>query len=101
MKKLEDVEQVKYDFMLSSLGYTDEPLDQRAIVLCKILKELNIPYKKYYTSPKYRHLRTLPNNDFNEINMIISAVCDENYASYAIYLFEKKMEQISKLNNML
>lgn len=93
----------KYDFVLDSLGYADEPLEQRAFVFCKILRELNIPFKKHYTSPQHRHLRSMPykeGNDFNNMGMVIVGNCDENYARYAIYLYEKKMNEIELLNKI-
>lgn len=96
-----ETETAKYDFILDSMGFTEEPLEQRAVVLCKILRELNIPFKKYYTSPNHRHLRTQPYTDFSGMGMIVVAVCDENYAGYTKYLYAQKMAVISKLNNML
>ena len=47
MKEVEETSTAKYDFVLDNLGFTDEPLDQRAVIFCKILNELNIPFKKY------------------------------------------------------
>jgi len=91
----------KFDFILDNLGFTDEPLDQRAFTFCKILNELNIPYKKYYTSSKHRYLRSQPHGDFADMGMVIIGTCDENYASYAVYLYQKKMATISNLNKML
>lgn len=94
----------KYDFILDNIGYTEEPLDQRAFIFCKILNELNIPFKKYYTSSQHRYLRSKPyskNNDFADMGMVLVGNCDENYAKYAIYLYKQKMEVLCKLNKML
>ena len=93
---------IKYDFVLDTLGYADEPLEQRAYVFCGILKELNIPFKKYYTSSKHRYLRSQPcNRDSNaDTSMVLIGSCDENYAQYAIYLFHKKMKIVSILNRI-
>ena len=91
----------KFDFILDNLGFVDEPLDQRAVVFCKILNELNIHYKKYYTSPQHRYLRSMPSGDFANMGMVIIGACDENYAKYAIYLYQQKMDVISNLNKML
>ena len=95
------VETIKYDFILDSLGYTDEPLEQRAFVFCNILKELDIPFKKYYTSTKHRYLRSQPcSRDGLDTSMVLIGICDENYAHYAIHLFQKKMRQIAHLNRI-
>lgn len=94
----------KHDFILDRMGFTDEPLDQRAFVFCKILNELKIPYKKYYTSPQHRYLRSQPykkNNDFADMGIVVVGTCNENYAAYAIYLYQQKMATISSMNKML
>lgn len=96
-----DISTNKYDFILDAMGFADEPLDQRAVVFCGILNELNIPFKKYYTSPRHRYLRSQPNGDFSDMGMVVIGNCDENYARYAIYLFQQKMATISQLNKML
>ena len=99
-----DIVTNKYDFILDNLGFTEEPLEQRAVVFCKILNELNISYRKYYTSPQHRYLRTQPytrNSDFADMGMVVIGNCDENYAAYAIYLYQQKMAVINKLNKML
>lgn len=101
MKEVEETSTAKYDFVLDNLGFADEPLDQRAVVFCKILNELNIPFKKYYTSPQHRYMRSMPSGDFADMGMIIIGTCDENYAAYAMYLFRQKMAVISQLNKML
>ena len=93
----------KYDFILDSLGFENEPLEQRAFIFCKILKELNITFKKYYTSPKHKYLRSKPykeHNDFSNMGMVVVADCDKNYAQYTIYLYKRKMEEISTLNKI-
>ena len=91
----------KFDFILDNLGFVDETLHQRAVVFCKILNELNIHYKKYYTSPQHRYLRGMPSAYFANMGMVIIGTCDENYAKYAIYLYQQKMAVISNLNKML
>lgn len=104
MKKVEETNAIKYDFVLDNLGFAEEPLDQRAFTFCKILNELDIPFKKYYTSPQHRYLRSQPytkNNDFADMGMVLIGNCDESYAKYAIYLYQQRMASISALNKML
>lgn len=94
----------KFDFILDSLGHTEIPIEQRAFTMCKILHELKIPFRKYYTSPKHRYLRTKPyfkENDFSDMGVVLIGTCNVSYANYAIYLYNKKMTVIKQLNNML
>ena len=103
MKDVREETTVKYDFILSSLGFEEEPLDQRAVVLCRILSSLNIEYKKYYTVPGSRSMRQKPflNEKWSNMDMVFIAECDENYAEYAKYLFKQKMQIIKELNGLL
>ena len=100
----EQIATENYDFVLDNMGYTEEPLEQRAVVFCRILRELEIPYKKYYVYPNHRYLRTQPvknNEKFSGMGMVFIGVCEEYYAKYAIYLYKQRMANISKLNSML
>ena len=89
-------------FILDSLGYCDIPLDQRAVVFCRILKELDIIYKKYYTSPCYRHVRVgVTSENTLKMSIVFNVECTCEYVGYVTYLYKERMRKISLLNKCL
>ncbi len=99
--KSTDIELTSFDFIIDSLGFNSTPIEQRAIVMCKILKELSIPFKKYYHYGRHKYLRSKVNKKEPYVNIIIIGACTEDYGKYAIYLYKQKMIIIEKLNAML
>ena len=86
-------------FILDSLGYCEVPLDQRAVVFCRILKELDITYRKYYTSPCYRHVRVgVTSENTLKMSIVFNVECTCEYAGYVEYLYKERMKKISLLN---
>ena len=99
MRELDVIRISNFDFILNNLGYTDVPLEQRAVVFCKLLREFDIPYRRYYTTPNRLAMRSRPTKD--TMGMVVIAECTLDYAHYIMYLYSKKMQTISKLNKML
>lgn len=91
------------DIILEDLGYIEEPLEQRAVVLCQILRSLGLLFRKYYTTPPISSMRSrFYNGDrWSSLGMVFVIDCDENYAGYVSYLFKQRMKTISKLNRLV
>ena len=88
---------------MCELGFEHEPLDTKAVVMSKILKELDIPYKMWYTRLSKKSLRRVrkPSIEWSDMNIVFELDVDEDHAAYAVYLYNKRMNIIIMLNKSL
>lgn len=94
---------MKLDFCIDDLGYEDEPLETRAIVMSKILKELEIKYKRYYTMLSNRDYLRAKRPDIVPPDMSIAFLveCDQPHLEFAKYQYHKRMDVILQLKRSL
>lgn len=87
------------EFCIDDLGYLEEPLELKAIVMSKVLKELNIKYKRYYTSKSKRDYKRVKKPEIAPPDMSIAFTveCDNDYLAFAKYNYYKRMDTILTL----
>lgn len=88
---------------LIELGFEHEPLETKAVVMSKILKELDIPYKMWYTRLGKKSIRRArkPSIEWNDMNIVFDVFKDEHHTAYAVYLYNQRMNTIISLNKSL
>lgn len=90
------------ELRLSELGFDTETIEAKAIVLLKILTELNIRYKRYYTRISRPNLRRVkrPEVGREDIDIVINAYTDKEHLLFALYLFKERMVAITTIKKM-
>lgn len=90
------------ELRLSELGFDTETIEAKAIVLLKILTELNIRYKRYYTRLSKPNLRRAkrPEVGWEDIDIVINAYTDKEHLLFALYLFKERMVAITTIKKM-
>lgn len=88
------------DICLEDLTYKEEPLEVRVIVLSKILKDLGIQYRKYYTKKSVRSFKRVKRPDVitdEELTVIFSVRTDNDHVNYLLWLYNKRMGAVVSL----
>ena len=91
------------EICLEDLTYVDEPLEVRVVVLSHIFKELNIPYRRYYTKKSQRSFKRVKKPDIisdKDLTITFTINTDKYYFEYALWMYEKRMEAISQFYKM-
>lgn len=86
----------KLDICIDDLGYAEETLESRAIVMSKVLKELNLKFKKYYTMLSNRDFLRVKKPDVLPPDMSIAFLieCDKDHLEFAKYCYHERMKTI-------
>ena len=86
----------KIDICIDDLGYNSETLESRAIVMSKVLKELDLKFKKYYTMLSNRDYLRVKKPDVTPPDMSIAFLieCDKNHLEFAKYKYRERMDAI-------
>lgn len=91
------------DICLEDLSFNDEPLEVRIVVLSKILKDLGITYKRYYTKKSTRSFRRVKRPDIipeKDLTIVYTVNTDESHIQYATWLFNEQMKKIVSMYRM-
>lgn len=93
-KSIENIE-----FCIDDLGYLGEPLEVRAIVMSKILKEMNLRYKRYYISKSRKSFKRVkrPDVEPKDMSIAFTVTCNKNYLDFAKYRYVNRMNTILQL----
>lgn len=87
------------DVCLNDLGFSEMALEPRIIVFQRILRDLNIQYRRYYSRKSARSYRRVKKPDIpaDDLIIIMSVLTDNNHIEYAKYLYQKRMKDIQYL----
>lgn len=93
----------KLDFCIDDLGFQEETLESRAIVMSKILRETDIKYKRYYTMLSNRDYLRVKKPDVIPPDMSIAFLveCDKNHLEFVKYLYHERMLVIQRFKKAL
>ena len=87
------------EFCIDDLGYLDETLETRAIVMSKVLKDMGVHYKRYYISKSiegYKRVKK-PAVSPPEMSIAFMVECDGDYVAFAWYSYRKRMNDVIHL----
>ena len=77
-------------------------IDRKAEILESLLAESNIPFQKYYSASNNRKLRS-DNGKFIDSKykiIVYELETGDSYYSFILYLLNKRLKQIDKLNSV-
>lgn len=101
--EMENIEvRTKIELSMDELGFSEEELDTRIMVLGKILDDLEINSRRYYTRRNKAGCQFVnkPDIEWADLTATFIIISDEEHAEFAKYLYRNKMELIRKLRKM-
>lgn len=91
------------EICIDDLGFLEESLESRAIVMSKILKELGLKFKRYYSSTSHRSFKRVKKPAVAPPDMTIAFLveCSKDYLEFAKYRYEERMLIIQRFSRAL
>lgn len=96
-------DRITLEFCIDDLGYLEETLETRAIVMSKVLKELGLSYRRYYISKgtkEYKQFKK-PKISPPDMSIAFSVECNGDYLAFAWYCYRKRLTAIISLKKSL
>lgn len=92
-------EKITLEFCIDDLGYLEETLETRAIVMSKVLKELGLLYRRYYISKSIKEYKQFkkPKISPPDMSIAFSVECNGDYLAFAWYCYRKRLTAIISL----
>ena len=92
-------DRITLEFCIDDLGYLEETLETRAIVMSKVLKESGLSYRRYYISKSIKEYRQFkkPKISPPDMSIAFSVECNGDYLAFAWYCYRKRLTAIISL----
>lgn len=81
------------EFCIEDLGYPNETLETKAIVMSKVLKDLGLPYKRYYITEGCKQTKK-PKISPPDMTIAFAVTCNGDYLAFAWYNYRKRMNAV-------
>ena len=96
-------DRITLEFCIDDLGYLEETLETRAIVMSKVLKELGLSYRRYYISKSIKEYKQFkkPRVSPPDMSIAFSVECNGDYLAFAWYCYRKRLTAIISLKKSL
>ena len=92
-------DRITLEFCIDDLGYLEETLETRAIVMSKVLKELGLAHRRYYISKSIKEYKQFkkPKISPPDMSIAFSVECNGDYLAFAWYCYRKRLTAIISL----
>lgn len=96
---MEQKTNAQLEFNLEDLGFPEEATETKALVLHKVLRDLCIPFKKFYSKKSDRSFKRVKKTNIEPSDLTLKFLveCDKAHLQYVSHVYKKRMKEVIAL----